>query len=157
MVRCLKKLDHSLQPGSGYLKTPMCRMFNQLLFLKETISCSTSSANLSDTEETPTTPISSSTYQDACSSGSRKRTRSNDDHQSYSVLNKRVDQQEKIDVVLTNTLPLSNGYSQVDKESSDWLFCKSLVEILEKMPPKQNRMARVEIQQVLLKYEFLED
>ena len=40
------------------------------------------------------------------------------------------------------------------KRDADEGFANSIVPILKKLPAKKNRLARIEIQQVLLKYEF---
>ena len=75
----------------------------------------------------------------------------------YGCLNKRAYRQEKIDLLLVNALskseePTTTSPSGV--KSSDHLFCESIVEILDKLPAKKNRMARIEI---LMKYEFDDD
>ena len=58
-----------------------------------------------------------------------------------------------------NALSKSEDQQKENSElrSSNQLFCDSIVEILDKLPSKKNRMARVEIQQVLMKYEFEDD
>jgi hypothetical protein len=59
--------------------------------------------------------------------------------------------------LLVNALSKSEDQTKENSESSkssNQLFCDSIVEILDKLPPKKNRMSRVEIQQVLMKYEF---
>lgn len=154
MVRCLKKLDHSQHPGSGYLKTPMCRLFNELLFLRDCVQCTNTSMNLSDTEENL---VGSATTPQLVEAPPKKRARHNvelSQDKNTSVVEKST---EKLDVYLTDGL--TNGFTldKPDVESSDWLFCRSLVGILEKMPSKNNRKARIEILQVLMKYEFQED
>ena len=68
---------------------------------------------------------------------------------------KKIDQCN-IDLLLAEALSKSGGSKEKSEEEddSDWHFCKSLVSILKKLPPKKNRLARLEIQQVLFRYEF---
>lgn len=147
MVRCLKKLDHSQHPGSGYLKTPMCRLFNELLFLRDCVQVTnTSTSDNEDSFATPSTP--------QLEAPSRKRPRNS----VQGAEDKNGLKTEKLNVFVSDALPVANGYSvdKSDVESSDWLFCRSLVGILEKLPSKSNRKARIEVLQVLMKYEFQE-
>eukprot|EP00096_Caligus_rogercresseyi_P012900 TRINITY_DN5565_c0_g1_i3.p1 TRINITY_DN5565_c0_g1~~TRINITY_DN5565_c0_g1_i3.p1 ORF type:complete len:186 (-),score=49.72 TRINITY_DN5565_c0_g1_i3:522-1079(-) len=40
------------------------------------------------------------------------------------------------------------------QRSSNWYFCQSLVESLDALPPKKNRMAKIKIQELLMNLEF---
>ena len=61
-------------------------------------------------------------------------------------------ERKEIDKLLLETLANSNQ----DEENEDSLFCRSLIKSFSKMTPKSSRLAKIEIQQVLLKYEFEE-
>lgn len=66
-----------------------------------------------------------------------------------------MDHQDKIDLLLVDALRKSDDSQDKNStKSSNQLFCDSIVELLDKLPAQKNRMARVEIQQLLLKYEF---
>ena len=72
---------------------------------------------------------------------------------------KKSSRKDLIDLLLARSLANvdeSAPVPQVKKPSSNELFCSSLVEIFDRLSDRNNRMARVEIQQVLLKYEFVE-
>ncbi len=70
------------------------------------------------------------------------------------------ERRERMEVLLLESIK-SNASTSCDSDDSrddaDVLLCKSLVPSLKRMRPKQNRMAQIEIQQILLKYEFEED
>ena len=72
---------------------------------------------------------------------------------------KADERRDNIDLLLVNALSKSENsetaaQSSKDEESSNMLFCKSLVPILESLPPKKNRLARLEIQKLLISLEF---
>ena len=79
-----------------------------------------------------------------------------DKKQPYKRSKKHFHRQEKIDLLLVDALTKSEDVStqKTEVRSSNQLFCDSIVDILDKLPPKRNRMARVEIQNILIKYEF---
>ena len=61
---------------------------------------------------------------------------------------KRKSKSEEIDLMLINELSKENNKKE---KTSNELFCSSLVETFDKLTEKRNRMARVEIMQVLKK------
>ena len=66
---------------------------------------------------------------------------------------------DNIDLLLVNALSkCDNTETSVrasnDEENSNLLFCKSLVPIWESLPPKKNRLARLEIQKLLIDFVF---
>ena len=68
------------------------------------------------------------------------------------------DQSDKIDILLFNAQTQSEeipSKSKEQKRRSDWLLCQCIVGIFEKLSPKKNRMAKIDIQKILLDYEFI--
>ncbi|XP_046863507.1 uncharacterized protein LOC124457274 [Xenia sp. Carnegie-2017] len=180
MMRCLKKIKDAEKSGAGASKTPSCKLFENLLFLKDFVSnrettsnitlsneiINTDSGSIRDDSFAPSPPLLASgstpdmsTYKTRCN---KRKAHAGPDiltNQTPKRTTKRSDRQDKIDLLLVNALSQSDEQKQQtqDWRSSNHLFCNSIVEILEKLPPKKNRMARVEIQQVLMKYEFGEN
>ena len=176
-MRCLKKIKDTQKSGAGASKTPTCKLFDNLLFLKDFVSnrettsniflsnesTNTDSGSISD-ESAPLTPppLTSTPPPDMCASKADLNKRKADTvmdvmtYQTPKRVMKKSERQDKIDLLLVNALSKSDEQKPGTQESksSNHLFCDSIVEILDKLPSKKNRMARVEIQQVLMKYEF---
>lgn len=161
MMRCLKKENVSYRANS---KVPTCRLYNNLIFLKEFFQGNSTDEKLlvsfNGTDENdielPDSPHSGSSPTHNNESGSRKRSASSTAGDStYMHVSKYARRdREKLDVIIANTLAKLTDQLRSDEENSDWLFCKSIVGLLGKLNPKRNRLARMEIQQVLMKYEF---
>lgn len=183
-MRCLKKIGEGQKSGAGASKTPTCKLFDQLLFLRDFVSNRETSSNI-NLAPVPTGDIfaknltyESLEHQHPCpeslnppeqlktstpaESTEKRKLELNDvacKKKPYGRLTKRADRQEQIDLLLVNALSKSEDSPATSSEmkSSDQLFCESIVEILNQLPAKKNRMARVEIQQILMKYEFNDD
>ena len=70
------------------------------------------------------------------------------------------ERRERMDIELLESIkarPPTSCDSDSSRDDSDMLFCISLVSLLKKMSPKQNRLAKIDIQQILSKHEFEED
>jgi len=164
MMRCLKKENIAYRTNS---KGPTCRLYNQLIFLKEffqgnvndeKLLVSFSNGDNENDVDLPESPVSDSSPSHGTPQLGRKRSASSTDHLHPSKWSKKTERErEKMDVIIANTLSKLTDQIKSDEENSDWLFCKSLVGLLGKLSPKRNRLARMEIQQVLMKYEFGED
>lgn len=202
MMKCLKKINEIQRSGAAASKTPTCKFFHQLLFLKDIVSNRETNSNVPITVEsqyaietevsltessisttaqqstigslretsistTPTTktseshsPIETSITTTARPTAkpttpSNKRKDDETSNQIYGRKYKKMDRQEKIDLLLVDALRKSDDSQDKNStKSSNQLFCESIVELLDKLPAQKNRMARVEIQQLLLKYEF---
>jgi len=61
---------------------------------------------------------------------------------------------DQTDIMLIEALQNDVKKEKKDLIDADISFAESIVPILKNLNPKQNRMAKIEIQQVLLKYEF---
>ena len=174
MMRCLKKIKDGQKLGGSAFKMPTCKLFDQLLFLKDFVSNRETNSHISITSDSGSndsitviddsahlTPPSTTPDITTPKVGPKKRKAETDgleeisSHQPSRRLNKKSERQDKIDLLLVNALSKSDeSMAHSESKSSNHLFCDSIVEILDKLPSKKNRMARVEIQQVLLKYEF---
>ena len=178
MMRCMNKINEGQKSGAGASKLPTCKLFDQLLFLRDFVSNRETTSNItlpsaspvndSICEDSPNYNIQPSTE----ASTPKEKISTPDDisakrkldlqdrgtkNKPYGRISKRADRQDKIDLLLVNALSKTEDQTKENSESSkssNQLFCDSIVEILDKLPPKKNRMARVEIQQVLMKYEF---
>lgn len=178
MMRCLKKMSIESKSGSGAAKLPTCQFYEQLLFLKDSISNNKStSSNL-----TLSTPGAFGSV-DLINSGencdglletndpSPENESSFQKHKSCSPLDtpstkkkqrtqqKADERRDNIDLLLVNALSKCDNYETAvhpssNEENSNLFFCKSLVPILENLPPKKNRLARLEIQKLLIDFEF---
>ena len=71
---------------------------------------------------------------------------------------KEDERRENIDSLLVKTVArydeVVRKENESNEENSDWLFLKRLVPILQKLPPKKNRLARMDIQKIVMTYEF---
>jgi len=172
MGKCLKKLETLSKSGAGASKTPSCKHFEALLFLKDTLVSRNPESNLMEQPfmSPPPSPRFPSTknsfhsqlteFDVACPSPPNssvptpKRQRS----EKAKCAEERRD---KIDLMLVEALQkpsTSNMEKNVDpNDNGDLLFCQSLVPSLRALPAKKNRLAKIDIQKVLLKYEFGDD
>ena len=181
MMRCLKKINEVQKSGASASKMPTCKLFDQLLFLRDFVSNRETNSNITLPCETSINDlvqegnpnhniqqsIEASTPKEKISKPDEISTKRKLDLQGdtsknkpYGRINKKANRQDKIDLLLVNALSKCEDQTTENSEStksSNQLFCDSIVEILDKLAPKKNRMARVEIQQVLMKYEFDND
>ena len=185
MNRCLKKMNEAQKSGAGAGKTPTCKLFQQLLFIKDTLQnreATSSNISLFNSQEAIASDLCTTYSQDAGATASNLFIPHNQEFQPLSPpstptiftdrskktstptppptaksLKRKSSTSSDIDMLLAKALSESSQRQETTKESSDWLFCKNLVEILEKLPPKKNRLARLDIQKTLLSYEFDED
>ena len=180
MNRCLKKINKNQKSGAGASKAPTCKLFHQLLFLRDTLQhrdavvsnftiasqdASTNSLISTITDDTANSffQSTSSIQQDFELLSPPPTPMVTDNSKSSPPVTtksvKRKSSASEVDTLLMKALSDSAPKSEmnVTSESSDTLFCKSLIEILEKLPPRKNRLARMDIRRVLLEYEFDEN
>ncbi|XP_065056835.1 uncharacterized protein LOC135685032 [Rhopilema esculentum] len=167
MMKCLKKIEIANRSGSGAHRTPTCKHFESLLFLKDSISNEATESNIVQPDHTiDSDTVSASLHVNSqqislppspSPVGAPKRSCVNFERKLFEEARER---RERMDILLIESIK-SNTSKACDSDDSrddaDFLFCKSLVSSLKKMRPKQNRMAKIAIQQILLKYEFEED
>ncbi|XP_065055214.1 uncharacterized protein LOC135683790 [Rhopilema esculentum] len=167
MMKCLKKIEIANRSGSGAHCTSTCKHFESLLFLKDSISNKATESNIVQPDHTiDNDTVSASLHVNSqqislppspSPVGAPKRSRVDFERKLFEEARER---RERMDILLLESIK-SNTSKACDSDDSrddaDVLFCKSLVSSLKKMRPKQNRMAKIAIQQILLKYEFEED
>ena len=154
MMRCMKKISGGQKSGAGASKMPTCKLFEQLLFLRDFVSNRETNSNITlpsdvvvddmisckDSPEqhglcSETSKLKEATPTPEKSSAKRKL-ELDDSNKPFGGLNKRADRQEKIDLLLVNALSKSDDQQKENCEvrSSNQLFCDSIVEILDKLP-----------------------
>lgn len=87
----------------------------------------------------------------------RKRQSSTTSSTGSNPLPVKIDKQSKLDMMLVDALSKTSETQHEGKKSSDELFCLSIVETLQKLPPKKNRQAKIRIQEILLDLEFSDE
>ena len=162
MMKCIKKIDLTLRSGSATSKSPTCKHFESMLFIRDNVANKETQSNLiltdakeSSLEQTntacclqspPVSPaLSSISSSSATTSGKRRRT---DDIRS--ALERSKQRREQLDEMLEKALVKDDQ----EKDDADMLFCKSIAPLLRGLDCKQNMMAKIEIQQVLMKHAF---
>ena len=161
-MKCLKKMESYNKSGSGAHKTPRCKNFDAMLFIRDTIMNNPTESNIQmdeafDSNISPNSMSSSANSQFFSLTPSPspvivKKSR----HDDRKMLEESRERSEKLDLLIEETAKAVK-VSTTDVDDSDMNFLKSLHVILSKLPPRKNRQARIELQQVLVKYEFDED
>ena len=145
--------------GAPAASLPECKLFNQLQFLKDKVMNRTTVSNVPQastsqdrTENVVFQPISPdasapspSPSLESNSSQSRKR------KASKTPLQLSITEKDHPDNFLYEAL------QQKSENDADQSFADSIVPILRGLPAKKNRLAKIDIQQILLKYEFEDD
>ena len=169
MMKCLKKIDLVSRSGAGTSKTPTCKHFNDLLFIRDSVSNRSTESNIVNERNvgdmacslvhSPLTPL-----QTTANSPMPTIELKGDDGQPPSKKSKHerkkegiesAERRDQIDLLLAKALTTTQSEEHDNLEDDpDLLFCKSIVSSLKNLPPRKNRRAKIEIQQVLLKHEF---
>ncbi len=173
MMKCVKKIDLATRSGAAYQKTPTCKHYESMLFIRDNVANRTTESNITlnvvtadqieeqlvhdnmDQSESPNqsflsqppSPALSSISTTSHSTAKRRR------FDEKKILEESRERREKIDMLIAHTLS-NKDPTRNYSEDPDFLFCKSLVATLKRLPNKKNAQAKIEIQQVLMKYEF---
>ena len=148
MLKCLKKNELATRSGAGSSKVAYCKCYAQLMFLHDTISNRPTDSNLTSIVTDPTPEV-------ILPSSSRSPSLSSPRSTLSSPPQSKKNKVDNVEMALIDALKGAPPQpTPTVQEDSDLLFCKSIVPQLRKMEAKKNRMAKIEIQQVLLKYEF---
>ena len=165
LSKCIKKRDLMTRSGGAASSLPECKLFHQLQFLRDKVTNRPTVSNLpqesAPTQEilgkslaSPVSPVpfapspASSLESMSTIPGKRKR--------KATTLPQRkllISDDEHPDKLLYEALKGDNRMEVIADQS----FPNSIVPILRNLPPRKNRQAKIEIQQLLLKYEFDDD
>ena len=165
-VKCRKKIDVITCSGAGASKLPRCKLFTQLHFLKDTCSNRTTHSNMNsflleqNSFQAENDADNVTTVDDRNSSmatSSLVQSPSDDSLSSCSTISRKrktsVPVRDTIDLLLVEAFRSEKQKKNSDSDDPDFLFCRSLVPALRKLPSKQNRKLKIEIQKLFLKYE----
>ena len=171
LSKCLKKRDLLTRSGAGATELPRCKFFKELQFLKDVISNRATQSNLTASQPSlencdqheiiAVTSITQSdimcstpepTYSDA-GTAKMKRKRSSGSKEKEGSCKDEQSSISSLDCAISDYLCQQNS----QKNDADTMFCQSLVPILSSLPPKKNRRAKIDIQQLLYDIEFSEE
>ncbi|CAB4034631.1 transcription factor Adf-1-like [Paramuricea clavata] len=157
--KCMDRERDNNRSGSGATKTPRCRYYNQLSFLRDNLCNRSTHSNVT----LPTaniripSPSTSSSSEVISRDDNAALNESLDDPEPQATIvpRKRKKSQEidEVDQYLINAIN-DKKTEKVNEDSND-LFCKSITDILRNFPPKKNLAMKIKIQQLLL--EEMED
>ena len=161
MRKCLKKRRELTKSGAGATKLPNCKFYNELLFLKDVLLNRQTESNIT----IPSTLGSRNNVVTDCP------TERSEDFASSSIRSppstpmltpptvasgkKRSKRAEPSESSQTYEAAIVDKLSR--ELSTDGHFLMSLEPQLRSLPPRLNKKAKIEIQQLLFKYEFPED
>ncbi|CAB4058737.1 unnamed protein product [Lepeophtheirus salmonis] len=192
LVRSIRKNAEASQISKSEMKVSKCKLFDELLFLKDFISyrptpieipfgCGTQRSPevyksvdiethvITEQETFDTTIIRFEKDVDKinhdrfvggegseeCESIKRLKMPNNSGSSGLSSVNNSVlkPNEDSLSVTASSSGEIENEITK----SSNWHFCQSLVDVLDSLPKKKNRMAKIKIQEILMKLEFDEE
>ena len=171
-----------MRSGAAASKQATCKYFDQLSFLHSKVSNKPTESNLTPlievedassvlenpaastvTQSVPSSTIltMTSALRKGISSSAPGKKSSESERIPYTPAKRsksRADMAYTVDTLLVKTLqdmqePSSKSTTAGD-DDEDMLFCKSLVPQLKKLPARQNRLAKIKINQLLFDMEF---
>ena len=162
MMKCLKKIEVENRSGSAAHRTPTCKHFDMLLFLKDSMSNRSTETNISQLDisvdsDSGTTELHIDSQQLSLTPPSAVAPKRSSAALKREYFEETRERRDHMEILLLESIKASTPASCQSEEGTDdpdVLVCKSLVLSLKKMKPKQNMKAKIEMQQVLLKYEF---
>ena len=160
--KCFKKRERMTRSGAPAATLPKYRLFDQLLFIRDTVANRPTVSNINlqseDGENLFTSPQSPlCPPAGACSSFN-----SDKPQKPQLPLKRRLNSADSVDKKHESIDPVDKALLKVldntpkiqGLEDPDVAFAHSIVPILRALPPKKNRMAKVDIQKLLIGYEF---
>ena len=157
LSKCIKKRELMTRSGAAAGKLPKCKLFDQLQFLRDSVSNKATVSNVftegsqaAHYNEIATEPVSPH------HSASKKRVSNSTEPKAGPSKRKRK-QLDECDELLIDALKQSAPSENQESIDPDIKFTESIIPILRNLTPKSKRLAKIEIQQLLLKYEFDED
>ncbi|XP_028396781.1 uncharacterized protein LOC114532138 [Dendronephthya gigantea] len=177
LKKCLDRRSKATKSGAAASKLPTCKYFDQLRFLHGKVCNKPTESNLTpviDVEDSSlavnnssaltsfvtqsvlcpetSTPTSSKSIP-ASAPGKSKAETEIIANTPAKRSKSRAEMAFAVDTMLVKTLKDMQEPTVTDQDE-DLLFCKSLVPILKKMPARQNRLAKIKINQLLFDIEF---
>lgn len=157
----MKKRERMTRSGAGAATLPRCKLFDQLLFIKDTVLNRPSISNIV-TDDYPQqsdvdlfTPPQSPSYEQLVRSPQVESFQPHTKRSSTSSENKRKKIPKQLDVGDQILLDALNNSSKKEATlDADVSFAESIVPILRSLPARKNRQAKIEIQQILMRHEF---
>ena len=173
---CLSREREISKSGSGTFKTPTCRYYSQVSFLRGVVTNQQTISNVT----LPTLPPESASPSDLArksspaplftSTSSYEADDFRSTEPSFEVLSrkgntsvegkstsakccKRAPSMDPVESFLIGNIQ-KNAASKRNDDDPDDLFCRSLVATLKRLPQKKTQMARLKIQQLLFDIEY---
>lgn len=153
-TKCMKKRELLTRSGAGLTNLPHCKYFKELAFLTDVVTNRVTESNLNlpqfQSVDNPEDEEIINQQEPTSNTPLAKRKRKLRESQD-------LDNCKSVGSPLDNAIAsyLQKENSQNDgKGDADEMFCRSLIPILSSLPPKKNRKAKVEIQQLLFDIEF---
>ena len=137
--------------GAAYQTLPKCRFFAEMQFIRDSNSNRLSTSNINfdvgnDSLSQQGSPLNISGAQE------KEGTSSVPVEVSTPRVAKRIKKSTDVDVAIIEALKKEEEKPTV--MDADVAFANSIVPLLQNLEPRANREAKIEIQQILLKYEF---
>ena len=168
--RCITNRNKLTRSGAAGGKLPQCKYFEQMQFVLDKVSNKSSVSNIDmsvDDDELPLSPSpeTSSPKADTAASINGKRECEEAVFVMPSAKRKNRDNLAmQVDSMLVKTLAnlhaphnLAPAKTPSEEPDADYLFCNSLTPVLQNLPSKKNRLAKIKIQQLLFGMEFEDD
>lgn len=182
LKKCLDRRSKATRSGAAASKPATCKYFDQLSFLHSKVSNKPTESNLTpvtEVEDTPSVQDNPSTFTvtqsvpsptistttsalaKGISSSAPGKKSAESELIPYTPAKRsksRAEMAYAVDALLVKTLQdmqePSSKSTTIGDNDEDMLFCKSLVPQLKKMPARQNRLAKIKINQLLFDMEF---
>ena len=158
--KCLKSRERKTRSGAEASTLPKCKLFTQMLFLKDSILNRPTASNVISNSQSVSVEVSSIPQSNPSSSPpSSTRNESVKRGGTANVINESKRSKLSKPSLDTTDQALLELLRKEDKDNmeipdADVSFANSIVPILQSLPAKKNRLAKIEIQQVLMKFEF---
>ena len=153
-TKCHKKREMMTRSGAAYQTLPKCCFFAEMQFIRDSNSNRLSTSNINfdvgnDSLSQQGSPLNISGAQE------KEGTSSVPVEVSTPRVAKRIKKNAvstDVDVAIIEALKKEEEKPTV--MDADAAFANSIVPLLQNLEPRANREAKIEIQQILLKYEF---
>ena len=162
--KCIQKREKATRSGAGRKTLPTCNFFEELAFIRDTVSKRKCETNLttfrSDELDSESVSFESNDFTAPISPGNTSAVSATSSKSSTSRKRKSQQQfQTEVDTMIYDALKKDalKVEDQVDVKLDDpnKLFCLSLVDELKSLNHQQNILARIKIQQVLYDIRYL--